>query len=430
MLTEAENARLTEVGAGTPAGNLLRRYWYPVAAVDEMAERWTKRVRLLGEDLVLFRDRRGRFGLVAEACPHRRASLAYGIPTREGLRCPYHGWEFDGSGRCIDQPNEPAGSSFKDKIATAGYPVEALGGMLFAYLGPAPAPRLPLLEGFLAAPAIRLLGSAVIPCNWLQIMENSVDPIHSEWLHGHFAEFVAEQNGGGTYAYSRRHVNIAFDEVDYGIVKRRLMVGQDENCDDWRIGHPVVFPNILALGSVGKRPTYQYQIRVPMDDAQTLHLWYTAFIPPEGSAAASSLTRGVHRFDVPLVDERGEYLVDITDAQDVMVWCAQGGIADRTAEHLGTTDRGLTAFRRMLLRELRRVEEGADPLGVVRDRDDARPLVLPLEREKGHHAEGFASVFLRRHWRYAPVADELVALFDEPPTIAEVSTSSLRGAAG
>jgi len=427
VLTEAENARLTQVGPGTPSGNLLRRYWHPVAAVDEMAGpsteletgRWTKRVRLLGEDLVLFKDRSGRFGLIAEACPHRRASLAYGIPTRDGIRCPYHGWEFDGGGRCIDQPNEAAGSRFKGKVTTAGYAVEALGGMLFAYLGPAPAPRLPLLEGFLAAPAIRLLGSAVIPCNWLQIMENSVDPIHSEWLHGHFAEFVAEQQGGATYSYSRRHVNIAFDEVDYGIVKRRLMVGQDESCDDWRIGHPVVFPNVLALGSVGKRPTYQYQIRVPMDDTHTLHLWYTAFIPPEGSAS-SALTRGVHRFEVPLVDERGEYLVDITDAQDVMVWCAQGGVADRTVEHIGTTDRGLTLFRRMLVRELRRVEEGADPLGVVRDRD-ARPLVLPLEREKGHHAEGFASVFRRRHWRYAPVADELIALLNEDARAAVAS---------
>jgi len=426
MLTEAENARLTQVGPGTSGGNLLRRYWHPVAAADDMANRWTKRVRLLGEDLVLFKDRSGRFGLIAEACPHRRASFAYGIPTAEGIRCPYHGWMFDGTGRCIEQPNEPAGSNFKDKVTTAGYPVATLGGMLFAYLGPAPAPQLPLLEGFLAAPAIRLLGSAVIPCNWLQIMENSVDPIHSEWLHGHFAEFVAEQHPstssgqvGVTYSYSRPHVNIAFDEVDYGIVKRRLMVGQDENCDDWRIGHPVVFPNILALGSVGKRPTYQYQIRVPMDDTHTLHLWYTAFIPPDGSA--SPLTRGVHRFEVPLVDEHGEYLVDITDAQDVMVWCAQGGVADRTAEHIGTTDRGLTLFRRMLSRELRRVEEGADPLGVVRDRDP-RPLVLPLEREKGHHAEGFASVFLRRHWRYAPVADELIALFSEDAKVAGAST--------
>ncbi len=406
MLSAAENARLTQVGPGTPAGALLRRYWHPVASLDEMLERPTKRVRLLGEDLVLFRDRSGRFGLVDEHCPHRRASLFYGIPVTDGLRCAYHG-------RCIE--------------ASAGYPVAELGGLLFGYLGPSPAPMLPRFEGFVAEPAIRLLGSAVIPCNWLQIMENSVDPIHSEWLHGHFAEFVAEQHGGASYAYSRQHVKIAFDETDYGIVKRRLMAGQDESCDDWRIGHPVVFPNVLALGSVGKRPTFQYQIRVPMDDTHTLHLWYTAFVAPE-HGAPPALTAGVHRFAVPLVDARGEYLVDITDAQDVMVWCAQGGVADRAVEHLGSTDRGLTLFRRVLAREVDRVAAGADPLGVVRDRDDV--LVLPLEREKGHHAEGFASVFNRRHWRYAPVAPELIALFDESPRGAGASIPSLRGAAG
>jgi 5,5'-dehydrodivanillate O-demethylase oxygenase subunit len=413
MLTPAENERLTQVGAGTPAGALLRRYWHPIAAVDEMAERWTKRVRLLGEDLVLFKNRGGRFGLIAEACPHRRASFAYGIPTAAGIRCPYHGWMFDGTGRCVEQPNEPEGSSFKEKVTTAGYPVGVLGGLLFAYLGPAPAPQIPRLEGFVADRAIRLLGSAVVPCNWLQIMENSVDPIHSEWLHGHFAEFVAEASGGATYSYSRKHMKIAFDEVDYGIVKRRLMVGQDEGCDDWQIGHPVVFPNVLALGSVGNSArTFQYQIRVPMDDTHTLHLWYTAFIPPEGVAPEPVLMNAVHRFDVPLHDANGEYLLDITDAQDLMVWSVQGEIADRTGEHLGSTDRGLTAFRRMLLREIRRVEEGADPLGVVRGSGE-RVLTLPLERQKGHHAEGFASVFLRRHWRYAPVADALIALFAE-----------------
>jgi 5,5'-dehydrodivanillate O-demethylase oxygenase subunit len=158
--------------------------------------------------------------------------------------------------------------------------------------------------------------------------------------------------------------------------------------------------------------TFQYQIRVPMDDTHTLHLWYTAFIPPEGVAPEPVLMNAVHRFDVPLHDANGEYLLDITDAQDLMVWSVQGEIADRTGEHLGSTDRGLTAFRRMLLREIRRVEEGADPLGVVRGSGE-RVLTLPLERQKGHHAEGFASVFLRRHWRYAPVADALIALFAE-----------------
>ena len=140
MLTEQENNELTRVGPGTRMGELMRRYWHPIAAVSEMDTRWTKRVRLLGEDLVLYKDRQGRFGLIGEQCPHRRASLAYGIPTNEGIRCPYHGWMFDGTGRCLEQPNEPEGSAFKDKVRTAGYPVQELGGLVFAYLGPLPAP--------------------------------------------------------------------------------------------------------------------------------------------------------------------------------------------------------------------------------------------------------------------------------------------------
>src|SRR5271157_5172881 len=113
MLTAEENDVLTRIGPGTRMGDLMRRYWHPIAAAGEMDERWTKRVRLLGEDLVLFKDRAGRFGLIAEQCPHRRASLAYGIPTEQGIRCPYHGWMYDRNGQCIEQPNEPEGSSFK-----------------------------------------------------------------------------------------------------------------------------------------------------------------------------------------------------------------------------------------------------------------------------------------------------------------------------
>src|SRR5580698_9145063 len=177
-------------------GNLMRRYWHVVTPVDQMEGRWTKRIRLLGEDLVLFKDRSGRFGLIGEQCPHRRASLAYGIPTEDGIRCPYHGWKFDGTGSCLEQPNEPEGSTFKDKVSLAGYPVQELGGMLFAYLGPAPAPLLPRFDGYVAPGAIRVVAKATIPCNWLQIMENSMDPVHLEWLHGKQQEFVNERSSG------------------------------------------------------------------------------------------------------------------------------------------------------------------------------------------------------------------------------------------
>ena len=184
MLTQEENDQLTRVGPGTPMGELLRRYWYPIAAVTELKEKWTKRVKLLGEELVLFKDRKGRYGLIDERCAHRRASFYYGIPMDEGIRCPYHGWYFDRDGKCLEQPNEPASSKFKERIEIAAYPVEELGGFLFAYLGPKPAPLLPHYDGFVVKPAIRMIGYSKVPANWLQIMENSADPVHTEWLHG------------------------------------------------------------------------------------------------------------------------------------------------------------------------------------------------------------------------------------------------------
>lgn len=149
MLTEAENRTLTEIGPGAPMGDLMRRYWQPVAAKADLAKRWTMRVRILGENLVLYRDRQGNYGLVGEFCPHRGASLAYGIPQQTGLRCPYHGWQFDGEGTCIDQPNETR-HALLGKKTIAGYPVQEMGGLLFAYLGPAPAPLLPKLDGLVA----------------------------------------------------------------------------------------------------------------------------------------------------------------------------------------------------------------------------------------------------------------------------------------
>jgi 5,5'-dehydrodivanillate O-demethylase len=407
MLTQGENELLTQTGPGTPMGDLLRRYWQPVAAAAEMEGRWTKRVRIMGEDLVLFKDRTGRLGLIGEACPHRRASLAYGIPTADGIRCPYHGWMFDGTGRCLEQPNEPPESTFKDKVSLPGYPVQQLAGLVFAYLGPLPAPLITKLDGYVADPAIRLIGKAVIPCNWLQIEENSADPIHSEWLHGHFAEFVAEKTGA-KFSNSGRHLKIAFDETPYGIIKRRLKVGQSEDCSDWRVGHPLVWPNILAVGNADRAwRVYEFQIRVPADDTHTTHFWFTAFVPPEGADVPKHLLQNARVFDVPVG------LDDLSNAetQDVMAWQTQGPIADRSLEHIGSTDRGITLLRRMLFRELKKIEDGQEPMLVNRDPAKDLPLDLPLEADKAHFTDGFAVLLSRRHWRYAGINDELLALF-------------------
>src|SRR5579884_2656950 len=184
MLTEAQNQQLTQVGAGMPAGELLRRYWWPIAGTAELDEEPVKPVRLLGEDLVLYRDRGGTMGLLGAACPHRKVSLAYGIPEAEGLRCCYHGWLFDECGRCLEQPAEPPESSFKDKVQHVAYPVQQLGGLVWAYLGPQPAPLVPRYDVFAWQDAWRDAGVATIPCNWLQCMENAVDLMHVDYLHG------------------------------------------------------------------------------------------------------------------------------------------------------------------------------------------------------------------------------------------------------
>ena len=223
---------------------------------------------------------RSQFGLIAEACPHRAASLAYGIPTQDGIRCAYHGWCFDKAGTCVEQPNESESHALRGAKVTAAYPVQEMGGLLFAYLGPQPAPLLPRFDGYVAERAIRHLGKRVIPCNWLQIMENSVDPVHTEWLHGALYEFRHEAEKKKV-AISRHHAKIAFDEFPYGIIKRRLLENQSEDSDDWRVGHPLIFPNTLAGGSGGGLwRQLIFQVRVPVDDTHT-EVWCTIWAPNE-----------------------------------------------------------------------------------------------------------------------------------------------------
>jgi 5,5'-dehydrodivanillate O-demethylase len=447
MITAEENDLLTRVGPGTPMGNLQRRYWHVVGALEEMENRWTKRVRLLGEDLVLYRDRTGTFGLIAEFCPHRRASLAYGIPTEDGIRCPYHGWKFDGTGRCLEQPNEPEGSAFKDKdsatepldsatepldsatepldsatepldsateplVTTAGYPVETLGGMIFAYLGPLPAPLLPRWDGFVGDRVIRMCGWSAVSCNWLQAMENSLDPVHTEWLHGKLQEFVEEKQGN-TYTNSRKHLKIDFAEFEYGVYKRRLLAGSSEESDDWKVGHPVLFPNILAVGSGGGTvwKFHAYQLRVPVDDEHMMHYWYNVYEPPAATDVPRHLLERVPFYEMPLRDESGEYMLDLIDVQDVMAWETQGPIAKRDLEKLGTTDTGVILFRTMLKRELAKVERGEDPMGVIRDPAKNDVIRFPLERDKVHFLDGFATQVRRSVLRFSPFAQDLCDVF-------------------
>ncbi len=414
MLKVEENVELTQVGPGTPGGEMLRRYWYPIAPTSEMKQKWSKRVRLLGEDLVLYRDLKGRLGLLEERCAHRRASLHNGIPAEDGVRCPYHGWMYDATGQCIDQPNEPASSTFKERVRIKAYLVEELGGFLFAYMGPLPAPLLPRYDGFVVDHAIRMIGWAMVSANWLQIMENSADPVHTEWLHGHLQEFVEEQAGNkNKYAFSRQHLKIRFPEFQYGMMKQRLLAGHGEDSDDWTIGHPIVFPNILAVGNGDDRSwrAYAFQIRVPVDDTHTMHYWYTAYVAPPEINVPQHLLDNVAYYEVVYRNPDGEYALDCIDAQDIYAWITQGPIADRSQERLGTTDQGVIVYRNMVRREMEKVARGEDPMNVFRD--PAKNVIhsLPLERNKHHYSDGLASLIRRTHAKFSPIAGELVKVF-------------------
>lgn len=211
---------------------------------------------------------------------------------------------------------------------------------------------------------------------------------------------------------SRHHLKVGFDECEYGIVKRRVLEGSTEQDDDWAIGHPVFFPNTLASGNAAADwREYRFNIRVPMDDTNTMHYFYSAWMAPPGVEAPQALLDTVHTYDVPYLDEHGEYLLDAIHAQDIMAWITQGAIADRTKESLNSTDRGITLYRCMLLRELKRMEAGLDPMNVIRDPERDYVIELPVERKKGIRADSLEGYFRRHFTGYVPVADQIIALF-------------------
>jgi 5,5'-dehydrodivanillate O-demethylase len=409
MLSKEKNEQLTRVGPGTPMGELLRRYWWPIATSSMLGERPIAR-RLLGEDLVLFRDKSGTLGLLEERCPHRRASLSMGCVEQNGLRCGYHGWVFSSDGKCIEQPPEPEHSTFKDRVTAVAYQAQELGGLIFAYMGPSPAPLVPRFDMFVWDNAWRDIGHCVVPANWMQIMENSIDPHHVEWLHGYYATRVNELLGKpGPQTFSKRHIKVAFDAFEFGIIKRRVLEGHTEENDDWKIGHPIVFPHMLRVGGGG---VYSFQIRVPVDDTHTWHVWYQAYRPNDDGVVPPQ--KEIPVYEIPIYDAKGAIIDDYVDGQDIMAWMTQGAIADRTQEHLGTSDAGVIMLRRMFFENMDIVANGGDPIGTVRD--PSRTCInLPQERDKF----GASDVF-RREWlqigqtRYSPLKNSVVELFDGP----------------
>lgn len=375
MMSQEQNDRLTQIGPGTPMGGLLRRYWQPVGTALDMEKEPVRRIRVLGEDLTLYRSKSGDYGLVAERCPHRRVSLEYGIPDARGLRCPYHGWLFDKAGACLEMPYDDRvnpDSGYKDRIRIAAYPVAELSGLLFAYMGPEPAPLLPrwdalVQDGFDTAIQIHRL-----PCNWLQCMDNAADPMHFEYLHAELGNYTLERMGKPPAMVRRAHTKIEFDEFKYGMMKRRLLEGESEDVDDWTTGHPLLFPNILAVGGA-TWPTLQY--RVPIDDVNTIQF---AFRTNQRKPGAEPRPQTVDH--VELFDANGKIIADSIPSQDMLAWVMQGPICDRTQENLAASDKGVMLYHRMLLEEIDKSERGEDPLGTIRDRSENEPMI-DLSRE-------------------------------------------------
>jgi 5,5'-dehydrodivanillate O-demethylase len=398
MLTREENAELTRVGAGTPCGELMRRYWHPVYPEALLRENPVAKVRVLGEDLVLYRDRGGRLGLIGDRCPHRRTSLALGIPEAEGLRCCYHGWRFNAEGRCIEQPLEPPASTFKDKIAIKAYPAESMGGLIWAYLGPLPAPLLPRWDLFVKPGGLRQIVAHRLPCNWLQAMENRGDLGHAVYLHGRLFQYVLERNGTLTDDPEARYNATMTQQARdlergvwtkyrpifnrFGFTKGRLNSDQSEDHRAWTVGiNPILFPYLLAQGPGDTGIRRSYQLGVPIDDTTTWHMQYFCYnFPDEVGVPGQDV---VPYAEVPLTAANGQYQLDYVLAQDMVAWYEQGEIVDRSEEHLGVSDTLVIAYRKLLKEQIDLVKAGREPMNVFRDPAENESLELQIPGSDG-----------------------------------------------
>jgi 5,5'-dehydrodivanillate O-demethylase len=378
LLTSEENELLCRVGRGTPMGELMRRYWQPVAATSELSdEQPVKALRILGEDLALYHDLQDRLGLIGLYCPHRLRPLTYGIPEEEGLRCPYTGWLFDAEGRCLDIPFEPEDSTLKYEVRATAYPAQELGGLIWAYLGPLPAPLLPRWDVLVWDNVFRQIGHTVLPCNWLQCMESAVDPADNPYLRGQYFRDAQERasrlapgpetNGHGLEAPRLRS---AFERFKFGIVERLGRPAGSGEIEEWVEGHPLVFPAMVRLGSGFRQ---ELQVRVPIDDTHTWNLRYQCYLPADGVAVETQ--ESVPLYEIPLKDDKGEYIFSIPGIRDMVLWSSQGELLDRTRENLGPSDDGLLLYRRVLQQQVSIVEDGGEPMNVFRHAADMGPSV-------------------------------------------------------
>jgi phthalate 4,5-dioxygenase oxygenase subunit len=375
MISAEDNELLTRVGAGTAMGEMIRRFWMPALLSEEVADPGgtPRRVRLMGEDLVAFRNSEGRVGLLQEHCPHRGASLALGVNAEGGLRCLYHGWKYGVDGACTDIPTELPNSTLKTRVRARAYPVREAGGVVWAYLGSAEEqPPFPEFE-WLSMPGTHAIPFKVLEdCNYAQAVEGTIDSAHAGILHRE-----SPWGSEGKYPHERDltpKLEVEFTPygLRYGAV-RQGGAGQSHV----RITH-VVAPFFTLIPPDGAGPRKHRRLAnafVPRDDYSTWHIqWF--FDPSQPVDKAFRIEEGGHWLDDGFRKLRNIdnwYLQDremmktrnmsgITGilTQDHAVSETQGRILDRTKEHLGTSDAAVVAWRRQMLRAARALAQGGE----------------------------------------------------------------------
>jgi phenylpropionate dioxygenase-like ring-hydroxylating dioxygenase large terminal subunit len=403
MISAEQNELMTRIGPGTPAGALLRNYWQPVALVDELqGNRPVKAVRLLGEDLVLFKNQ-DQYGLLERHCPHRGADLAYGRLEDGGLRCSFHGWLFDTSGRCLATPAEPEGSRMCEHIRQKAYPVSEKSGILFAYLGAGEPPAFPHFDCFVAPNQYTFAFKGYWDCNWLQALEVGIDPAHASWLHKFFEDEDPATSYGRQFRSTPADAEIPMSKVlreldrpeirvertQYGMRLHTLRKISDTKTH-LRVTN-ILFPQAFVIPMSPEMTISQWH--VPVDDYGCY--WYSIFTsfgaPVDKDTMRAQRLKTYPAPDYKPIFSRENAWGFSADEQrsktftgmgfDINIhdqWAceSQGRIQDRTREHLGSTDKGIVLYRRILLDAIRRNQAGEKP-PMVLDAQAAREVTGP-----------------------------------------------------
>ena len=364
-----EDAELTHVGPGTPCGEYFRRFWQPICFSDELRD-LPHRVKILGEDLVAFRDQSGAVGLLELHCPHRGTSLEFGLIDTKGIRCCYHGWLFAADGTILETPGEPAESTLKDRLYHGAYPTHEHNGIIFAYLGPPDRQQsLPVYDSF-NRPGCRLIPGQkyFYPCNWLQIMENAMDPAHTAFLHTIVSGAVFTDEFGVM-------PELEFVETPVGMIYVATR----------RVGHNVwarmveaVLPNLQQVAPIWEDGHLEHPFSgpmmsrwiVPVDDTNTMFIELRHVSETEGVTPVWWADRNI-MLPGQLAGE--SYADGQQHPGDYEAQVSQRPIAVHGLEHLGATDRGVSMFRNQVRRGIRTVRAGDEPAGVCRDADAVIP---------------------------------------------------------